>query len=380
MWPSTLLCPPRPPRLVYLDLNHWIGLAKAHAGHADGARHEAVLEECLGARAAGDAVFPISDAIFIEAGKIGPYRQRRDLREVIEAVSGFLVVTGRFVIATHEVEAMLDQLVGPSRRPMNLMLYLDWGVARAFGLAGGFTVHGEDGSDITEEARVNWPGGPEAFDAALGAAELELCRKVLEGPSPEAEPELRDLGWDPSGSVVIAERRAEQEIEQVARLNDDTRWRRGRIRDVVAAREVLIEINRILFEGMADRDASLGDYFTGPEVARRNFDAMPSFDVAVTIKTEYHRDLAHRWTPNDVHDVDAIGSTLPYCDVVVTDKAVASHATRSGLADRLGTIVLSWLDDLNELLSDWLTVEQPVSGATRGDAYGTTPPFARGER
>ncbi len=73
---------------------------------------------------------------------------------------------------------------------------------------------------------------------------------------------------------------------------------------------------------------------------------MPSFDVAVTLKTEYHRDRLHHWTTNDIHDIDALGSTLPYCDIVVTDKAVASHALRTGLAERLGTVVLSQLNDL----------------------------------
>jgi hypothetical protein len=54
----------------------------------------------------------------------------------------------------------------------------------------------------------------------------------------------------------------------------------------------------------------------------------------------------HRWTPNDIHDVDAMGSTLPYCDIVVTDKAVASHAKRTKLTERLDTIVLWRLSDL----------------------------------
>jgi hypothetical protein len=54
----------------------------------------------------------------------------------------------------------------------------------------------------------------------------------------------------------------------------------------------------------------------------------------------------HRWTPNDIHDIDALGSTMPYCDVVVTDKAVASHANRTGLAERLGTVVLPRLSDV----------------------------------
>ncbi len=348
LWPSTLLQPARPPALVYLDLNHWISLAKASSGHAEGTRFAETLDSCFEARKQRRAVFPISDAIYIEVGKISQHRQRRHLRETIEALSGYVVVTARPVIATHEIEAMLDLAIGPSRRPINKMDYLDWGVARAFGKVGGFRIHGPDGTDVTEEARASWKGGVEALDRLLADAELELQRRVLEGPTPDEEPELRRLGWDPSGTMAIAENRATQEVEQVARFDEDARWRRGRIRDVVAAREVYIEINETLFEGMADRDASgsLDSVFSDPETTRRHIDSMPSFDVAVTLKTAYHRDASHRWTSNDIHDIDALGSTLPYCDIVVTDKAVAAQATQSGLADRLGTVVLSRLEDL----------------------------------
>jgi hypothetical protein len=127
-------------------------------------------------------------------------------------------------------------------------------------------------------------------------------------------------------------------------------WRQGRIRDVIAAREVYIEINEILFRSLADRGVGLDDVFGAPEVTRRVMDSMPSFDVAVSIKTSYHQDPMHRWTTNDIHDIDALGSTVPYCDIVVTDKAVASHIHRTGLDKRLGTVVLARLSDLLPLL------------------------------
>lgn len=80
------------------------------------------------------------------------------------------------------------------------------------------------------------------------------------------------------------------------------------------------------------------------------FDSLPSLDVAVTIKASYHRNPNHRWTVNDIYDIDAMGSTVPYCDCVVTDRAVASHIRRAHLDDRLGTTVLSNLDELATLL------------------------------
>ncbi len=151
--------------------------------------------------------------------------------------------------------------------------------------------------------------------------------------------------------MVTASRRVEQEIEQVGVFNDHPTLRRGRIRDVVTAREVLIELNDTLSRGLADRGTAIAALFPSPEYARRGFDAMPSLDVAVTIKSAYHQNPKHRWTVNDITDIDALGSTLPYCDVVVTDKAVAACANRTGLAERLGTVVMSRLSEAADYLN-----------------------------
>jgi hypothetical protein len=48
-----------------------------------------------------------------------------------------------------------------------------------------------------------------------------MNRKTIEGPSPHEEPELRKLGWNPISAFQVVERRAQQEIDQVARFNED---------------------------------------------------------------------------------------------------------------------------------------------------------------
>ena len=49
----------------------------------------------------------------------------------------------------------------------------------------------------------------------------------------------------------------------------------------------------------------LEDDLSSVKMARRAFDSMPSLDVAVTLKTALHRDSEHRWTTNDIQDIDA---------------------------------------------------------------------------
>lgn len=162
---------------------------------------------------------------------------------------------------------------------------------------------------------------------------------------------MRSLGWRPGNESDVGIKRAEQESELQRQLSADPQWRKGRIRDLVATREVVIEVNRILTEAAIDRNTDLSTLFPAPEHARAAFDSMPSFDVAVTLKVAYHENPNHHWTPNDIHDIDALGSALPYCDVVVTDKAVASQIRRTGLGERLQTHVLTSLDELPQLLT-----------------------------
>ena len=44
VWPTTIARPHAPPMVIYLDLNHWTGLAKAASSHPDGKRYRHALE------------------------------------------------------------------------------------------------------------------------------------------------------------------------------------------------------------------------------------------------------------------------------------------------------------------------------------------------
>ncbi len=319
--PASLVLPNRPPKLVYLDLNHWIALSKAHAGHRGGEQFRAVLEACVDAVHSGNAHFPLADAIYYEVSRIVSHRQRRDLADVMERVSRYVVITSRSVIADHEIEARLDRLIGPSPRPIRSMAYLDWGIARAFGMVGGIRVRNAQGEDVTDLVRSTHALCPEGFDVALAQAEVRLNRQSIEGPdSTEGEASLRRSGYNPYAAQEVMKRRAQQEIDQAKRLADDPAWRRGRIRDVIAVHEVILELMEKLERGLAARRADLGPLFADEKSAHTAFAEMPSYDVAVTMKASYHRDATHAWTPNDINDIDALGSTLPYCDIVLTTR------------------------------------------------------------
>ena len=352
LWPTTLRLPERPPKLIYFDLNHWIELSKALSGHEDGKNHRFTLDACSKAVGEGRAVFPLSEYIYAEIAKIGNYRQRHDLRMVIEQICRYMVLTSLSVVVTHEIESVLDQSVGPNPEPVGLTNYLDWGVSRAFGRTSNLRVKSASGVDITEEFRSSYSDGAEAFDSIILNAELELNRKAIDGPTPQEEPRLRALGWRPEVIVQGYERMTEDELDQARRFDENPTWRLGRTRDVVMAREVVVAFGDILAEGLEARGPDSFDLSCAQkrEDLGSLFGAMPSLDVGVTLRTSLHPDPNHRWTNNDVFDIGALALTIPYCDVVVTDRAMWSHVMRHKLPKRYNTVVITRLSELPDHL------------------------------
>ena len=234
-----------------------------------------------------DGTFPISAVLFSELSKIQNHRQRRDLREVIEPLSRYMVLTHLALVTEHEVEALLDNLIGPNPEPLGSIRFLDWGIDKAFGYASDLRVKTDTGEDVTDSIRRSFPGGPQAFDDLRLRAAWAVNRMAIEGPTPLEEPELRKFGWNPNAILRLYDQNVEEEIQQSQRFDTIEKFRRGRTRDVIAARELLLEQKEFLVKGLAKRGPGAEDEFFGENghdlVASVN--SMPSFDVSVTLKT-----------------------------------------------------------------------------------------------
>lgn len=347
VWPSALLRPSGA-RLVYLDLNHWIGLAKAATGHPDGARYRRALAVLR--QREDHVLLPLATEHYMEMAGISNRRQRFDVAAVMEELSRFACILSGATLMRMEIEAAVARLTSTPERFAPVPL-VGRGVLRAFGLQGGLRIRSRDGDDVTEEARQRWPGGPEAFDAWCDDAERQLDRSVLRGPTEQEEPKLRALGWDPTGARTGAEQRAQQEREQAERLAGDPRWRRGRLRDIVATRYLALEAESMFREAREVRGVGVADVLSSPEAARRFWDSMPSADVRISLLTAAHRNPQTLWTPNDVFDIDALSAATPYCDVVITERHAHHALHRAGLPERLNTVVLATPEELVELLA-----------------------------
>jgi hypothetical protein len=315
-------------------------------GHSKGAASVGVLDACRKARRDGLAIFPLSNSHYVEISKIKDPRQRRDLAVVMEELSGFVTLINPSVLKKIELDAVLQTRLGPSPTQWTNYPVVGYGVSFSFGRPMRPQLVNPDGEDVTDQFR-QFPGGGELLhDMALA-----LERAVLTGPSDAEAAQLRASGWDPEAAWRIAESRANEEREQARRIDEatDKNWRKGRLRDMISAREMHIELQDTLRAAVLERGATaLDPWLDGRKELRQLVRAMPSSEVVIELKTAMHRNgqRARAWQPNDVVDMDALSLAVPYCNIVVTEQH-AHHVLRTArLHERMRTTLLRDLTDL----------------------------------
>jgi len=331
LWPKSLVERPERPLVCYLDLNHWIGLSRANAGRADGERYVEALAACRAAKRSGAAVFPISDAHYVEMAKIRSESQRAHLAEVMWELSGLTTILSRPSIMRMELDRSLSDLVGPTDGLLAPLPLLGFGSAWAFGRVGWRLRSDEE--DLTDELDGD---ALARFRLLTTTAE----RRILAGPKDDEIPALKEKGWDPYAGLRVAEQRALEEAEQAKRFDDGPKWRRGRIRDVILARELVIELFDMLFDALTWRSLGFEFLEADRDRARRLVRSMPSSEVSTELKRAAHRNRQTRWRSNDIIDIDAMSLAVPYCDVVVTEQHRANQLRSAHFDDRMNTVIL----------------------------------------
>ncbi len=356
VWPSRLKPPAKGRPLVYLDQNHWISLAKASVGRAQGDQFRETLDSCLAATQSGAATVVLGAAHYFEVLKIENRRQRRDVADVMENVTQFQTLVCRATVMKIELGAALDSILGLESKGPDVDV-VDYGVNHAFGYPSPrFRVRDRaTGADVT--ARVREKIGAEKFDSVITAGLLKFERGALRGPEDDAELEkLRNLGFNPEKVLEGTIARARQEQEQRLRLDGDGPWRRERLLDVVSVRELLIEFETIAPRAFHERGVRLEDIVTSPQAGVAFMRSMPSTDVAMALKTGWHRNRDKQLSANDVYDIDSMALAVPYCDIVVTEKACHHLLRTAGIDRRMNTTLLRDLTQLPNAITNWKSI------------------------
>lgn len=344
--------------IVYLDLNHFINLSKAQID-PDAALpgYPNLLKAAIAAAREKRAVFPLSAEHLFELSAIKDPRQRKGIADVMEALSLFEYILGRPEIAQLEIEAGIQDLLAEPPELAGVPL-IGSSFGWAFGMVGGMRIVDTNGEDASSNARREM--GTDGHERFMRFANYTIERAMLDGPTDEEIPALRENGYAPEVVKDSQMSRLAFEQDLSAKLTSAPEWRRGRLRDVVAAREVAHEWLDVINEVNEQRvRAGRASFDATDDDMRRFFAAMPHTQVAISMKTRYHRNPGHRWTTNDIADIDALSVAYAYCDAVFTDKAARSTLAQSAELRVFDTFLPRTVQEL----TDWLD-QLPARAAT----------------
>ena len=355
---------------AYLDQWVWIRLARAAAGKPDAPGDPELLQALVDAANAGVA-FPLAWTHYIETQSITSPRQRRDIANVMASISHFRTIRARRDLLRNQLLIAMHEQFG---RPTFLPEKLDpigVGVQWAFqGVEKVLQVHDADGKIIDSD---QFPR-----EMRIRATQGFECQ-MMAGPRDEELSLLHErYGYKPEATVEAGRSRLQWEQEFVGLLVDTPPNDPLELRVWIQAREVVHENLEMLVGVFQDygfpiRQLTGGFGEDDPEGRREFissfFDRLPSVRIAVDLKLAVHRNNQRGWEQNDVYDTDAMSIAVPYCAVVVADKAVADALRRVKTGDHHGTLITGKLEALAEVLPEMVRDAQALPDPSGWDVF-----------
>lgn len=338
------------PFAVYLDMNHWYALGRASAGEPERPSDPEVLERLRMLRRDGRVVVPLSAIHYSELRENPRDRFTAEAGAVMEELSDFWTLAPMSTVFAEEFDAQLKARFG---RPavVRTSPKIGRGVGFAHGMPGSF---GLDASPAAAEA-LRRRLGEDGIRQLEASANKAFEHFALQGGR-------RVPGFNPYEDRDRAEARLARVLRVVENLCLDPSLYR-RLEDVVVAGEFIAEMFEDFLGALVYADSDpyriATELTDSKEKMTELLLAMPSRRVAVTVRQRYHRDLQHKWTVNDLRDIDALSVAVPYCDVVVTDHAARTAITHAHLDRRFSTIVTSRRQELLQSLPPGAHTSKP---------------------
>ncbi len=335
---------------IYLDQWVWSRLAAAAAGRPREPIDSNVLDAVVRASHVGVA-FPLSSTHYIETLSVPEVVQRAALSETMSSISHIRTLRSRHLLLRDQILTSVHSLLELPEFVPTQRAVLGVGVNWAFeGEVKQLTIHGPN--EFFEAVRI--PFTPRVLCRMAQWLEIQY----LMGPRDEEIERLRtNFGYQPETAQEAARLRLEWEELYVGLLGEDP-VSTNELRARVQARELIREHLDILTSIFEEYDVTFHSLFGGsidePGSARPGvsafFESVPSLRIATEMKTNLFRDPSRTWKINDLHDIDALSLAIPYCHVVISDKAAVDSVRKSKIDHLCGTKVIAVMAELIDIL------------------------------
>jgi hypothetical protein len=350
------------PELVYLDLNHWVGLSKARLGRSDAGPYVEALSELRIAVAEGRIVVPLKSTHYMEISRIASAQRRADLALTMGELSRYVTLTQRETLLRYQFRTSLAHELGTVYNAP-APAATGRGFAHAFGQQGGIGLRGPDpdrwAADHSEEfmarleehAEFGWTFVPSgrastALERVNEAMDAYAQFRMLMGPTDKREPELLNLGFNPQSAYDVVDAITRREADLSEQLAADPKWLL-RLHDIIDARALYWDLREEWDQAVNDvwaRVIAMDEF--GQDRLSRILRGIPIIDIESAIRRANFRGGSHKWTKNDIHDADFAGSAVSYCQVVLTEKHLSGQLRREGLDRKYETVILARPEEL----------------------------------
>lgn len=332
---------------VYLDLNKWVDLARAFAGHPLGERFRPVAAVIAVAVEQGRASFPLSSGHWMETWKQRNAIRRHGLARTMATVSRNHGIASPHRLLPGELDRALKRRFG---RPTTLRPLVPFGLGAAH-------ILGDDVPRVSDSARARIGEA----NPSLGPSELDHLIDAMLLAGPHADLPVDGVPLPPMQSAIDFAEAQSRLAASFAEHGDHKATRRAAIAQIA-----LQDIDDALRDALTHAGISWAEFAAlGEDGVTAFMLDLPTRGPGLELMWRLHDNTETNWTPNDMIDIGFLSTAVGYCDIVVTERKWAAMLNQTGVAARAHTIVIHDLADLAALLID---APQDVGAALPGRA------------
>ena len=312
-------------RIIYLDQNKWIDLAKAFANPKEFPEYHDVLVALNNAVRNRRLVVALSATNIFESQKINDPKRRELMGRIQSQLSGGVVLRCGSQRFKNEITAFLRRRVFDQTEVLPEGWFLSNDFVDAFA--------DSDALQLPSEANVRIRSSIQK-DPAFAA--YRFITDLPENIRKEAVQK-----WTEQSRELIRQLHSRREVMRSERLSLHRRVYKARL--LLEKLDPILAIARSLglnWETLSD---------PGPKTAKRIINELPYFFIETELALVLERS-DHVLNENDLRDMQAMSAALPYSDFVIIEKAFANYIVQADLGRRLRPRIFTDLRDVLKFL------------------------------
>jgi hypothetical protein len=314
-------------KIIYLDQNKWIDIARAYYGREDGKKFKPVLDRLQAKVDSKEIIIPISAVHIIETARSVDKARRIRLANFISQLSKSYGILPYISVREQEITNAI--LIKLGKQPIYNIgeIAINRGMAHILGM---------------ELPKVPLLPDYEKYLIEVNQLEPFIAKMMIDFISRELVEELKNEDIDAIADYEKARHLKNEKLSKEMRL---------RVAIMEMAQDRIIPIIIEQLKKMSIIPRPFVDSFNDIMDWKNFFFSMPTMDIYINLHVLRDSDKGKPIHRNDTNDIAYLSIAVPYCDIVVTENYWAHQLVSNGYDRKYNTTILTDLTELLELLN-----------------------------